>query len=108
MLDMFKRPDDPPEYYQMYLMPAGALVGGYALAKAAGYEQTDHVRRTPSPPQDNLVAKIEEMRVRVQQAPRRHGSLLVASCFLLLACARWLSLCPCFCGLLPPSGGSRG
>ena len=44
MLDMFKRPDDPPEYYHMYLLPAGALLGGYAVAKAAGYGQMDHVR----------------------------------------------------------------
>lgn len=43
MLDMFKRPDDPPEFYQMYLLPAGALMGGYAVAKMAGYGQTDHV-----------------------------------------------------------------
>ena len=40
---MFKRPDDPPEFYQMYLLPAGALMGGYAVAKMAGYGQTDHV-----------------------------------------------------------------
>ncbi|CAM9474252.1 unnamed protein product [Pylaiella littoralis] len=43
MLDMFKRPDDPPEFYQMYLLPAGALMGGYAVTKAAGYEQMDHL-----------------------------------------------------------------
>ncbi|CAM9203235.1 unnamed protein product [Ectocarpus sp. 6 AP-2014] len=43
MLDMFKRPDDPPEYYQMYLLPAGALLGGYAVTKAAGYPQMDHL-----------------------------------------------------------------
>lgn len=43
MLDMFKRPDDPPEYYQMYLLPAGSLLGGYAVAKYAGYGQMDHV-----------------------------------------------------------------
>lgn len=43
MLDMFKRPDDPPEFYQMYLLPAGALMGGYAVAKMAGYGETDHV-----------------------------------------------------------------
>ncbi|CAN0456536.1 unnamed protein product, partial [Ectocarpus sp. 12 AP-2014] len=42
MLDMFKRPDDPPEYYQMYLLPAGTLLGGYAVTKAAGYPQMDH------------------------------------------------------------------
>ncbi|CAN0175027.1 unnamed protein product, partial [Laminaria digitata] len=43
MLDMFKRPDDPPEFYQMYLLPAGALMGGYAVAKMAGYGETDHL-----------------------------------------------------------------
>lgn len=43
MLDMFKRPDDPPEYYEKYLLPAGALMGGYAVGKAAGYHQMDHV-----------------------------------------------------------------
>ncbi|CAN0035672.1 unnamed protein product [Ectocarpus fasciculatus] len=43
MLDMFKRPDDPPEYYQMYLLPAGTLLGGYAVTKAAGYQQMDHL-----------------------------------------------------------------
>lgn len=41
MLDMFKRPDDPPEFYQVYLLPAGALLGGYALGKYAGFEQLD-------------------------------------------------------------------
>lgn len=43
MLDMFKRPDDPPEYYEKYLLPAGALLGGYAVGKAAGYHEMDHV-----------------------------------------------------------------
>ncbi|XP_067888846.1 NAD(P) transhydrogenase, mitochondrial-like [Heterodontus francisci] len=32
MLDMFKRPTDPPEYNYLYLLPGGAFVGGYALA----------------------------------------------------------------------------
>ncbi|XP_078406264.1 NAD(P) transhydrogenase, mitochondrial-like [Cetorhinus maximus] len=32
MLDMFKRPTDPPEYNFLYLLPGGAFVGGYAVA----------------------------------------------------------------------------
>ncbi|CAM9367023.1 unnamed protein product [Discosporangium mesarthrocarpum] len=42
MLDMFKRPDDPPEHYQLYLLPTGALLGGYALTKAAGFPLMDN------------------------------------------------------------------
>ncbi|XP_069604781.1 NAD(P) transhydrogenase, mitochondrial [Ranitomeya imitator] len=37
MLDMFKRPTDPPEYNYLYLLPAGAFVGGYAAALNSGY-----------------------------------------------------------------------
>uniref|UniRef100_UPI00398F1A0E NAD(P) transhydrogenase, mitochondrial-like isoform X2 n=1 Tax=Pristiophorus japonicus TaxID=55135 RepID=UPI00398F1A0E len=37
MLDMFKRPTDPPEYNYLYLLPSGAFVGGYALALNSGY-----------------------------------------------------------------------
>ncbi|XP_030048970.1 NAD(P) transhydrogenase, mitochondrial isoform X2 [Microcaecilia unicolor] len=37
MLDMFKRPTDPPEYNYMYLLPAGVLVGGYEAALHSGY-----------------------------------------------------------------------
>ncbi|CAM9384153.1 unnamed protein product [Heterosigma akashiwo] len=43
MLDMFKRPDDPPEYYHYYAAPAGAFVGGYALAKGLGCAEVDTV-----------------------------------------------------------------
>ncbi|KAE8636380.1 hypothetical protein XENTR_v10002966 [Xenopus tropicalis] len=38
MLDMFKRPTDPPEYNYLYLLPGGALVGGYAAALHSGYD----------------------------------------------------------------------
>ncbi|KAI2651422.1 NAD(P) transhydrogenase, mitochondrial [Labeo rohita] len=31
MLDMFKRPTDPPEYNYLYLLPAGLFVGGYGM-----------------------------------------------------------------------------
>jgi NAD(P) transhydrogenase len=37
MLDMFKRPDDPPEYNYLYLMPGAAVMGAYGLGTAAGY-----------------------------------------------------------------------
>lgn len=37
MLDMFKRPTDPPEYNYLYLLPAGTFVGGYAVALNSGY-----------------------------------------------------------------------
>ena len=41
MLDMFKRPDDPPEYYHYYGAPAAATLGAYAMAHSAGYAQVD-------------------------------------------------------------------
>ncbi|XP_035245889.1 NAD(P) transhydrogenase, mitochondrial [Anguilla anguilla] len=37
MLDMFKRPTDPPEYNYLYLLPTGVFVGGYAAALNSGY-----------------------------------------------------------------------
>lgn len=37
MLDMFKRPTDPPEYNYLYALPAAAFVGGYGASVAAGY-----------------------------------------------------------------------
>ncbi|XP_062409874.1 NAD(P) transhydrogenase, mitochondrial [Sardina pilchardus] len=37
MLDMFKRPTDPPEYNYLYLLPAGVFVGGYGVALQTGY-----------------------------------------------------------------------
>lgn len=49
MLDMFKRPTDPPEYNYLYLLPGTAFVGGYGASVAAGYsieqvtEQTGHL-----------------------------------------------------------------
>merc|ERR1712078_664070 len=39
MLDMFKRPDDPPEYNYLYLMPGAAVLGAYGLGTAAGYTE---------------------------------------------------------------------
>lgn len=39
MLDMFKRPGDPPEYNQLYAIPAAALLGTYAVGHLAGYPE---------------------------------------------------------------------
>ncbi|XP_063817879.1 NAD(P) transhydrogenase, mitochondrial [Pseudophryne corroboree] len=37
MLDMFKRPTDPPEYNYLYLLPGGVFVGGYGASLLSGY-----------------------------------------------------------------------
>uniref|UniRef100_A0A6Q2XRE8 proton-translocating NAD(P)(+) transhydrogenase n=1 Tax=Esox lucius TaxID=8010 RepID=A0A6Q2XRE8_ESOLU len=37
MLDMFKRPTDPPEYNYLYALPTGIFIGGYGASVAAGY-----------------------------------------------------------------------
>ena len=37
MLDMFKRPDDPPEYNYLYAIPGLAFLGGYLGAHMYGY-----------------------------------------------------------------------
>lgn len=36
MLDMFKRPDDPPEYYHLYGIPAGATLALYTAGSLSG------------------------------------------------------------------------
>lgn len=36
MLDMFKRPDDPPEYYHLYGIPAATTMGLYTVGAATG------------------------------------------------------------------------
>ena len=41
MLDMFKRPDDPPEYYHYYGAPAAATMAMYGGAHMAGFPQVD-------------------------------------------------------------------
>ncbi|XP_039628796.1 NAD(P) transhydrogenase, mitochondrial-like [Polypterus senegalus] len=37
MLDMFKRPTDPPEYNYLYILPGAVFVGGYGASAASGY-----------------------------------------------------------------------
>jgi NAD(P) transhydrogenase len=43
MLDVFKRPTDPPEYYNLYAAPAAAFVAGYGITKGMGYAEVDKV-----------------------------------------------------------------
>jgi len=43
MLDMFKRPTDPPEYNYLYAAPGLALAGGYLLANAAGFPSMEQM-----------------------------------------------------------------
>uniref|UniRef100_A0A8C2XDZ2 proton-translocating NAD(P)(+) transhydrogenase n=1 Tax=Cyclopterus lumpus TaxID=8103 RepID=A0A8C2XDZ2_CYCLU len=38
MLDMFRRPTDPPEHNYLYLLPGGVFIGGYAAALQSGYD----------------------------------------------------------------------
>jgi len=38
MLDMFRRPTDPPEYNYLYAVPGAVLTGGYLAGLAAGYQ----------------------------------------------------------------------
>ncbi|XP_058012495.1 NAD(P) transhydrogenase, mitochondrial [Ahaetulla prasina] len=37
MLDMFKRPTDPPEFNYLYLLPGTVFVGGYGASLLGGY-----------------------------------------------------------------------
>ena len=39
MLDMFKRPDDPPEYNYLYMLPGAGVIGAYALGTMAGFQE---------------------------------------------------------------------
>merc|ERR1711963_1030624 len=39
MLDMFKRPTDPPEYNYLYGVPAGAFLASYGWAVSQGYPE---------------------------------------------------------------------
>jgi len=48
MLDLFKRPDDPPEFYEFYGVPVAAFVGGYALTVLGGFKETSSITATAS------------------------------------------------------------
>ena len=46
MLDMFKRPTDPPEYYEYYGAPTAAFVTGYAATSLAGFPEVHSLAMT--------------------------------------------------------------
>lgn len=49
MLDMFKRPDDPPEYYHLYGIPAGTTLALYSIGSMSGkFPQLDSAAATLS------------------------------------------------------------
>lgn len=49
MLDMFKRPDDPPEYYHLYGIPTGAMLALYGAGSLSGkFPQIDAAAGTLS------------------------------------------------------------
>uniref|UniRef100_A0A914YTN0 proton-translocating NAD(P)(+) transhydrogenase n=1 Tax=Panagrolaimus superbus TaxID=310955 RepID=A0A914YTN0_9BILA len=43
MLDMFKRPSDPPEYHFLYALPGGALLGIYSYGAMNGFPEINHL-----------------------------------------------------------------
>jgi len=43
MLDVFKRPTDPPEHYNLYGIPVASMIAGYGLTKGMGYGEMDKV-----------------------------------------------------------------
>lgn len=43
MLDMFRRPGDPPDYNSLYLVPGAALLGGYAMGALYAYPEIHHM-----------------------------------------------------------------
>merc|ERR1711957_398630 len=46
MLDLFKRPEVPPEHYELYGIPLAAGLGTYAVAHGLGYPQVDAAAAT--------------------------------------------------------------
>jgi H+-translocating NAD(P) transhydrogenase len=41
MLDMFRRPTDPPEYNKLYAIPAAAMLATYTAGHVAGYPEME-------------------------------------------------------------------
>ena len=48
MLDLFKRPTDPPEFYEYYGYPAGGFVAGYALTNLSGFSESSAIAASVS------------------------------------------------------------
>jgi len=47
MLDMFKRPTDPPEFYELYAYPTAGFIGGFGLINL-GFPQAASIAATAS------------------------------------------------------------
>ena len=43
MLDLFKRPDDPPEFYEYYGVPVVGFIAGYALTNLSGFKEASAI-----------------------------------------------------------------
>merc|ERR1719499_952335 len=48
MLDVFKRPTDPPEFYELYGLPTAAFLGGYGTSVLMGCQEASAVAATVS------------------------------------------------------------
>ena len=48
MLDLFKRPDDPPEFYEYYGVPVAGFTGGFMLANMMGMKEVSSIAATAS------------------------------------------------------------
>jgi len=46
MLDLFKRPEDPPEHYELYGIPLATALGLYGVGHGLGYAQIDGAAAT--------------------------------------------------------------
>ena len=73
MLDMFKRPTDPPEYNHLYAIPAGAAIAAYAVGHLAGGWSNGFC---PSSERDALPCMRARARQEVDGAPSPRCSRL--------------------------------
>jgi NAD(P) transhydrogenase len=48
MLDLFKRPDDPPEYYEYYGVPFAVFTAGYGASTLMGFQEASSIAATVS------------------------------------------------------------
>lgn len=71
MLDMFKRPTDPPEYNYLYGIPGAVFVGGYGASVASGYQieqvtiQSNHIALFISLRKPNVLIDLYDLTVHV-------------------------------------------
>lgn len=95
MLDMFKRPTDPPEYNQLYAIPGAAMLATYAAghftgARARGQGGRARVRRLDA---GWLAGGKAQARVGRGLAARAHARLAPVTRLPPAACPLTLHLC---------------